>query len=146
MRYGYFMMPMHVPGSDVGVTLQTDLQQIERLDQLGFDEAWIGEHFTAEWENIPAPDIFIGAALQRTSRIKLGTGVSCLPNHNPFHLAHRIALLDHLAQGRFPWGIGSGVYPGDFEVVGIDPHPGVQRHLSVDIVNEVLTLWSSPMV
>ena len=144
MRYGYFMMPMHVPGSDPGVTLQTDLEQIEQLDQLGFDEAWIGEHFTAEWENIPAPDIFIGAALQRTSRIKLGTGVSCLPNHNPFHLAHRIAMLDQLARGRFLWGIGSGGYPGDFEVVGIDPRSGAQRQISIDIVDAVLALWSDP--
>jgi alkanesulfonate monooxygenase SsuD/methylene tetrahydromethanopterin reductase-like flavin-dependent oxidoreductase (luciferase family) len=144
MRYGYFMMPMHLPGSDVGVTLQTDLAQIERLDALGFDEAWIGEHFTAEWENIPAPDIFIGAALQRTRSIKLGTGVSCLPNHNPFHLAHRIAMLDQLARGRFLWGIGSGGFPGDFEVVGIDPKSGVQRQVSVDTVDAVLALWNQP--
>jgi limonene 1,2-monooxygenase len=84
MRYGYFMMPLHPPGSDPAATLQLDLEQIERLDELGFDEAWIGEHFTAEWENIPAPDLFIAAALQRTGQIKLGTGVACLPNHNPF--------------------------------------------------------------
>jgi alkanesulfonate monooxygenase SsuD/methylene tetrahydromethanopterin reductase-like flavin-dependent oxidoreductase (luciferase family) len=144
MRYGYFMMPMHLPGSNLGTTLQTDLAQVQRLDELGFDEAWIGEHFTAEWENIPAPDIFIGAALQRTSRIKLGTGVSCLPNHNPFQLAHRIAMLDHLAQGRFYWGIGSGGFPGDFEVAGIDPRSGVQRQISVDTVDTVLALWREP--
>jgi limonene 1,2-monooxygenase len=101
MRYGYFMMPLHPPGSDPSQTLEMDLKQIERLDELGFDEAWIGEHFTAEWENIPAPDVFIAAALQRTKRIKLGTGVACLPNHNPFMLAHRIAQLDHMARGRF---------------------------------------------
>ena len=118
--------------------------QVEHLDRLGFHEAWIGEHFTAEWENIPAPDIFIGAALQRTRTIKLGTGVSCLPNHNPFHLAHRIAMLDQLAQGRFLWGIGSGGFPGDFEVVGIDPRTGVQRQVSVDTVDAVLAIWDDP--
>jgi alkanesulfonate monooxygenase SsuD/methylene tetrahydromethanopterin reductase-like flavin-dependent oxidoreductase (luciferase family) len=144
MRYGYFMMPMHQPGSDIGETLQADLAQIERLDELGFGEAWIGEHFTAEWENIPAPDIFIGAALQRTRSIKLGTGVSCLPNHNPFHLAHRIAMLDHLARGRFFWGIGSGGFPGDFEVAGIDPRTGIQRQIAVDTVDAVLALWDDP--
>ena len=144
MRFGYFMMPMHPPGSDVGVTLQMDLAQIEQLDRLGFDEAWIGEHFTAEWENIPAPDIFIAAALQRTHSIKLGTGVSCLPNHNPFHLAHRIAMLDQLAQGRFLWGIGSGGFPGDFEVAGIDPRSGQQRQLSIDVVDAVLAIWEDP--
>jgi alkanesulfonate monooxygenase SsuD/methylene tetrahydromethanopterin reductase-like flavin-dependent oxidoreductase (luciferase family) len=144
MRYGYFMMPMHVPGSSLGVTLQTDLAQVERLDELGFGEAWVGEHFTAEWENIPAPDIFIAAALQRTSRIQLGTGVSCLPNHNPFQLAHRIAMLDHLARGRFFWGIGSGGFPGDFEVAGIDPSTGVQRQVAIDTVDAVLALWDDP--
>jgi len=145
MRYGYFMMPMHPPGSDISVTLQTDLAQIERLDGLDFGEAWIGEHFTAEWENIAAPDIFIGAALQRTRHIKLGTGVSCLPNHNPFHLAHRIAMLDQLARGRFLWGIGSGGFPGDFDVAGIDPRSGIQRQISIDTVDTVLALWDNPI-
>ena len=144
MRFGYFMMPMHPPGSDIARTLELDLSQIDRLDELGFDEAWIGEHFTAEWENIPAPDIFIGAALQRTKSIKLGTGVSCLPNHNPFHLAHRIAMLDQLAKGRFMWGIGAGGFPGDFEVVGVDPKTGVQRQISLDTVDAVLELWGDP--
>jgi alkanesulfonate monooxygenase SsuD/methylene tetrahydromethanopterin reductase-like flavin-dependent oxidoreductase (luciferase family) len=144
MRFGYFMMPVHPPGSAPADTLAMDLAQVERLDALGFDEAWIGEHFTAEWENIPAPEIFIAAALQRTSRIKLGTGVTCLPNHNPFHLAHRIAQLDQLARGRFLWGVGSGGFPGDFEVAGIDPRSGRQRQVTIDGVDAVLELWAEP--
>src|SRR3954471_13779194 len=108
MRYGYFMMPLHPPGSAPAVTLDMDLRQIEDLDRLGFEEAWIGEHFTAEWENVPAPDLLMAAALQRTKTIKLGTGVACLPNHNPFQLAHRIAQLDQMARGRFLFGVGSG--------------------------------------
>src|SRR5215212_2420961 len=106
MRLGYFMMPLHPPGSDLGQTLAHDLRQVIRLDQLGYGEVWVGEHFTAEWENIPAPDLFIAAALQRTRRIVFGTGVSCMPNHSPFILAHRIAQLDQMAQGRFMWGSG----------------------------------------
>ncbi|MGE3267705.1 MAG: LLM class flavin-dependent oxidoreductase [Chloroflexota bacterium] len=141
MRYGYFMMPMHPPGSFLADTIEHDLRQVERLDALGFHEAWIGEHFTAEWENIPSPEIFIGAALQRTKQIQLGTGVTCLPNHNPFHLAHRIAQLDHMARGRFMWGVGSGGFIGDFQVVDIDPASGVQRKLTVDAVDAVLDLW-----
>ncbi len=144
MRHGYFMMPLHLPGSDPAETLELDLRQIERLDRLGYDEAWIGEHFTAEWENIPAPDIFIAAALQRTERIKLGTGVACLPNHNPFHLAHRIAQLDQMARGRFLFGVGSGGFPGDFEVVGVDPKTGIQRQITSDGIDAVLRLWKDP--
>ena len=144
MRYGYFMMPMHPPGSDPAETLELDLRQVERLDELGFEEAWIGEHFTGEWENIPAPDLFIAAALQRTRRIRLGTGVTCLPNHNPFQLAHRIAQLDQMARGRFVWGVGSGGFPGDFKVAGIDPKTGLQRQVTVDAVDTVLDLWNQP--
>ena len=144
MRYGYFMMPMHPPGSVLADTLDLDLRQIERLEQLGYEEAWIGEHFTAEWENIPSPELFIAAALQRTTTIKLGTGVSCLPNHNPFHLAHRIAQLDHMARGRFLFGIGSGGFIGDFQVVDIDPRSGRQRQVTVDIIDTVLKLWEDP--
>src|SRR5918912_1509784 len=144
MRVGYFMMPVHPPGSDPAETLEIDLAQIERLDELGFEEAWIGEHFTGEWENIPAPDLFIAAALQRTQKIKLGTGVTCLPNHNPFHLAHRIAQLDQMARGRFLWGVGSGGFPGDFTVAGIDPKTGLQRQVTVDAIDAVLDLWDNP--
>ena len=144
MRVGYFMMPLHLPGATLAETLELDLHQIERLDRLGFEEAWIGEHFTAEWENIPAPDLFIAAALQRTERIKLGTGVACLPNHSPFMLAHRIAQLDQMARGRFLFGIGSGGFPGDFEVAGIDPKSGRHRALTQDAIDLVLKLWESP--
>jgi alkanesulfonate monooxygenase SsuD/methylene tetrahydromethanopterin reductase-like flavin-dependent oxidoreductase (luciferase family) len=144
MRYGYFMMPLHPPGSDPATTLEQDLAQIVRCDELGFEEAWIGEHFTAEWENIPAPDLFIAAALQRTERIKLGTGVACLINHNPFALAHRIAQLDQMARGRFLFGIGSGGFPGDFEVAGINPKSGLQRTQMKDAIETVLQLWSDP--
>jgi alkanesulfonate monooxygenase SsuD/methylene tetrahydromethanopterin reductase-like flavin-dependent oxidoreductase (luciferase family) len=105
MEIGYFTMPLHPVGSDYTQTLDEDLEQIIILDELGFKEAWIGEHFTAEWENIPAPDLLIAKAIPLTRNIILGTGVSCLPNHDPFVLAHRIALLDHLAKGRFYWGV-----------------------------------------
>jgi alkanesulfonate monooxygenase SsuD/methylene tetrahydromethanopterin reductase-like flavin-dependent oxidoreductase (luciferase family) len=142
MRLGYFMMPLHPLGSDVAETLELDLAQVERCDQLGFTEAWIGEHFTAEWENIPAPDQFIAAALQRTQQIVFGTGVSCMPNHSPFVLAHRIAQLDQLARGRFIWGVGTGSFIGDMEMVGIDPKSGKHRALTLDAIELVVKLWT----
>ena len=111
MNVGYFTMPLHPPGPDITKTLDEDLDQIVTLDQLGYKEAWIGEHFTTVWENIPAPDLFIAKALALTENIVLGTGVTCMPNHNPFMIAHRIAQLDHMAHGRFYWGVGSGGFP-----------------------------------
>ena len=89
MRLGYFAMPLHPPGADPARTMDDDLAQLATLDRLGYEEAWIGEHFTAQWENIPCPDLFIARALGMTKKMKLATGVSCLPNHDPLMLAQR---------------------------------------------------------
>ena len=144
MKVGYFTMPLHPPGSNITETLESDLQQIILLDQLGYSEAWIGEHFTAQWENIPAPDLFIAKALALTKNIRLGTGVTCMPNHNPFMIAHRIAQLDHMAKGRFNWGVGSGGFPGDFEVFGFDPQNNDHREMSQQSVELITSMWSDP--
>ena len=137
-------MPLHPPGSNITQTMDDDLDQLVYLDKLGYSEAWIGEHFTAQWENIPAPDLFIAKAIAMTENIVLGTGVTCMPNHNPFMIAHRIAQLDHLAHGRFQWGIGSGGFPGDFEVFGYDPEQGTHRTMSKEAVELILQLWEDP--
>jgi len=146
MQLGFFTMPLHPPGADPAKTLQDDLQQLVELDRLGYVEAWIGEHFTAEWENIPAPDLLIAQALGVTKQIKFGTGVTNIPNHNPFQLAHRIAQLDQMARGRLLWGIGSGGFMGDFQVVGIDPASGEHREMTRKAVDLILKRWEEPEV
>ncbi len=141
MELGYFAMPLHPPESDFSETIRHDMEQVVLLDQLGYREAWIGEHFTSAWENIPAPELFIAEALGRTEQIQLGTGVTCLPNHNPFHIAHRIAQLDQQARGRFLWGIGSGATPLDFDVFGVDAEAGEHRPLTIETLDMVLKIW-----
>lgn len=84
------------------------------------------------------PDLFIARALGLTRRMKLATGVSCLPNHNPLMLARRIAQLDQMARGRFYWGVGSGGFPGDFELFGVDPKSGAQREITRAVLDLVL--------
>ena len=86
--------------------IQRDLETIEFAERMGYTEAWIGEHHSSGWEIVSSPEIFIAAALERTRRIRLGTGVVSLPYHHPFHVAGRAVLLDHLAQGRFMFGVG----------------------------------------
>src|SRR5262249_48189131 len=108
MRFGLFMMPMHPPDRAFADAYDRDLDQIVLADRLGFREAWVGEHLTERWENAPAPDLLIAKALALTRNIRLGTGVTLLALHNPLHLAHPIAMLDHMARGRFQWGIGGG--------------------------------------
>ena len=144
MKLGYFNMPLHPPGSNPADTLDHDLDQIVTLDRLGYHEAWVGEHFTSVWENIPAPDLFIAKALGLTQNIILGTGVTCMPNHNPFTIANRIALLDNLARGRFYWGVGSGGFPGDLDVFKFDWKNGENREMTREALDCVLGLWKDP--
>jgi alkanesulfonate monooxygenase SsuD/methylene tetrahydromethanopterin reductase-like flavin-dependent oxidoreductase (luciferase family) len=134
-------MPLHPPGSNPADTMDEDLAQLVTLERLGFEEAWIGEHFTAQWENIPCPDLFIARALGATSTMTLATGVSCLPSHDPLMLAQRIAQLDQMARGRFYWGVGSGGFPGDFEMFGVDGKSGQQRDITRTMLDLVLALW-----
>jgi len=144
MKLGFFTMPLHPPDADPAKTYDDDLEQLVTLDALGYQEAWIGEHFTTVWENIPAPDLFIAKALGLTKNIRLGTGVTCMPNHNPFMIAHRIAQLDNMAKGRINWGVGSGGFPGDIAVFGYDVTTGEHRAMAREAVETVIKLWNDP--
>ena len=108
MQFGLFMMPLHPPHRAFADGYDRDIDQIVLADRLGFREAWVGEHLTERWENAPAPDLLIAKALALTKTVRLGTGVTLLALHDPVYLAHRLAMLDHMARGRFQWGIGAG--------------------------------------
>jgi limonene 1,2-monooxygenase len=121
MRFGIFLAPFHVTNGNPTAALERDLELVQHLDRLGFDEAWIGEHHSCGHEIIAEPTIFCATALERTRNIKLGTGVLSLPYHNPLWVADRAILLDHLSRGRFMLGLGPGALPTDADMIGIDP-------------------------
>ena len=81
MKFGTFLAPFHRLGENPTVGLERDLELLEHLDRLDFDEAWIGEHHSGGWETISSPELFIANAAARTKYIKLGTGVISLPYH-----------------------------------------------------------------
>ena len=144
MQFGLFMMPLHPPYRSFADSYDRDLALIVTADQLGYHEAWIGQHFSERWENAPAPDLLIAKALAMTERIILGTGVSLLAVQNPIELAHRIAMLDHLARGRFYWGIGMRAIPTDLEMFGLDPKQGKEiRQRSAEVLDVVLKMWEA---
>jgi alkanesulfonate monooxygenase SsuD/methylene tetrahydromethanopterin reductase-like flavin-dependent oxidoreductase (luciferase family) len=144
MRFGLFMMPLHPPHRPLADGYARDVDQLVLADRLGFDEAWVGEHLTERWENAPAPDLLLAQALALTRTIKLGTGVTLLALHNPVYLAHRLAMLDHLARGRFQWGIGGGAIPTDLSLFGLNAgNPAAVRARSAEVLDVVLKLWES---
>jgi limonene 1,2-monooxygenase len=122
MRFGVFHAPYHLPmGQNPTLALQRDIEFVQHLDRLGFDEAWIGEHHSCGCEIIADNMLFIANALPQTTSIKLGTGVLSLPYHNPLWVADRIILLDHLSKGRVMLGLGPGALTTDAYMIGIDP-------------------------
>ncbi len=121
VKFGAFLAPHHPIGEHPTLQLQSDLELVAHLDRLGFDEFWCGEHHSTGWEVIASPELFLAAAAERTSRIRLGTGVISLPYHHPFMVAQRLVQLDHQCRGRLIFGSGPGALPSDAHTLGVDP-------------------------
>lgn len=140
MRLGMFMQPVHNPARNFTQVLQEDRETIILADQLGFEEVFVGEHLTATVEPITAPLVFLATLIEKTKRIKFGTGVFCLPQHHPVQVAGQAAMFDHLCDGRFILGIGTGSLSSDVEAfdVGGSTDRGAMVRESID---QILALW-----
>ncbi|MCC6627923.1 MAG: LLM class flavin-dependent oxidoreductase [Chloroflexi bacterium] len=142
MELGLFMMPLHPPGRPAAETYREDIELIALADQLGFREAWIGEHGTMRWENIPAPDQFIAYAAARTERIRFGTGVVMMAQHHPANTANRLAQLDHLTRGRIMFGAGTGGVATDLELFGLNPNTDEVGQRMMRALDLIVKFWT----
>jgi limonene 1,2-monooxygenase len=134
LRFGAFIAPFHPLDENPTLALERDLELVQLMDRLAYDEAWIGEHHSAGYEIISSPEVFLATAAERTRHIRLGTGVSSLPYHQPLMLAERINQLDHITRGRVMFGCGPGALVSDAMMMGIEP--ARQR----DMMDEALTV------
>jgi limonene 1,2-monooxygenase len=121
LSFGAFLAPHHPIGEHPMLQFRRDLDLVEHLDRLGYEEFWCGEHHSSGWETIASPEMFLAAAGERTQRIRLGTGVVSLPYHHPFNVAQRMVQLDHMTGGRAIFGSGPGALASDAHTLGIDP-------------------------
>jgi limonene 1,2-monooxygenase len=144
LRHGVFLAPLHPVDEDANSVIHRDLELMEWLDKLGYDEAWIGEHHSGGWETISSPELFIAAAAERTKQIKFGTGVISLPYHQPLMVANRIIQLDHQTRGRVMFGFGPGLLVSDAEMLGIDPQ--TQRDRMAQALGVILRLLAGERV
>ena len=141
MRLGMFMMPVHPPARSFTDTLAEDEEKSLYADALGFDELWLGEHFSASSEPIPSPLMFMASLLPRTKNLRFGTGVICLPNHDPVTVAAEVAQFDHMSRGRFMLGIGPGGLLSDFELFG-NADRGVRARKTMESIKTIQRIWS----
>jgi len=141
LDFGIFMAPFHDNRTNPNMNLHRDLALVRHLDQLGFDEVWVGEHHSCGTEIIADPLIFCATAMEQTRTIKLGSGVLSVPYHNPLWTADRIVQLDHLSRGRFMFGAGPGALPTDAHMIGI--HPSNQRRMLEEGMDAIMHLLRS---
>jgi limonene 1,2-monooxygenase len=144
LRSGIFLAPFHPIREDPTLAIQRDLELIRFLDELGYEEAWVGEHHSAGFEIIASPEVFIAAAAERSRRIRLGTGVVSLPYHHPLTVANRIIQLDHQTRGRVMFGIGPGLLPSDAGMLGIEV--STQRDRMNEALEVILRLFRGETV
>jgi limonene 1,2-monooxygenase len=144
LRHGVFLAPFHPVEENPTLAIRRDLDLMEWLDRLGYEEAWIGEHHSAGFEIIASPELFMAAAAERTRRIRFGSGVISLPYHNPLMAANRIVQLDHMTMGRCMFGFGPGLLASDAIMLGIDP--STQRERMVEGIDLILRLMAGETV
>ena len=139
MKLGFFTMPIHPLGKDWRQSLREDREAFILADELGFTEAYVGEHATDQAENITSCMIFVASLIHATKQIKLGTGTVNMPNNHPAKVAAEIAMLDHMLDGRFIFGISPGGLLSDAEVFGnLDAN---RNAMFLECINQVLAIW-----
>jgi alkanesulfonate monooxygenase SsuD/methylene tetrahydromethanopterin reductase-like flavin-dependent oxidoreductase (luciferase family) len=136
---GYFTMPLHPPHRDPVQTLQEDREAIVLADRLGFHDAFVGEHLTDRCENVTNSFIFLATLIGETKTIKLATGTSNLSQSHPVVIAAQAAMFDHLAKGRFIFGISPGALSSDAEALGILAED--RNRMLAEAIDVILAIW-----
>ncbi|HJY75101.1 MAG TPA: LLM class flavin-dependent oxidoreductase [Burkholderiales bacterium] len=139
MKLGFFTMPMHPRERAPAQTLQEDREAIVLADRLGFHDAFVGEHLTDPEENITSSLIFLASLLSETKTIKLATGTSNLSHSHPVLIAAHAAMFDHLAKGRFIFGVSPGALSSDAEALGILEED--RNKLFAEAMDVILAIW-----
>jgi len=139
MRLGYFTMPVHPLDRNWTETLQEDREAIILADRLGFASAFMGEHLTDKAENITNSMMFLSSLIPVTKRIKLATGTANLSHMHPVLIACQAAMFDHLAQGRFIFGVSPGALPTDHEALGLAGQD--MNRMFAEAIDVILAIW-----
>ena len=141
MNLGFFTMPVHPLDKDWRLSLKEDREAFLLADELGFTEAYVGEHLTDRAENITSCIAFLAWIAAATKQIRLGTGTINMPNTHPAAVAASMAMLDHMLDGRLIFGISPGGLLSDAELFGnLDAD---RNEMFLEAINQVLDIWAS---
>src|SRR5216117_1508715 len=150
MEFGLFVQA-HVPRQEVEADpggaeharLLREVELAEAADRHGFKYAWsVEHHFLEEYSHLSASEIVLPFIAARTTRIHLGSAIWNLtpPVNHPARVAERVAMLDHLSEGRFEFGTGRGSSSTEFKGFGI-PDGDTTRAMYDESLREIVRMW-----
>lgn len=140
MKLGFFTMPIHPIDRDYVQTLKEDREAFLLADRLGFSEAYCGEHLTDKAENITNSMLFLASLVHDTKTVKLGTGTTNLTHTHPVLVAAHAAMLDHMLEGRFLFGISPGALATDVEALGILDED--RNAIFAEAIDTIIRIWT----
>ncbi|MDD2126954.1 LLM class flavin-dependent oxidoreductase [Pseudomonas monteilii] len=120
MQAGFFHTPYNLPTRTARQMFDWSLKLAQVCDEAGFADFMIGEHSTLAWENIPCPEIIIGAAAPLTKNIRFAPMAHLLPYHNPASLAIQVGWLSQILEGRYFLGVAPGGHHTDAILHGFE--------------------------
>jgi alkanesulfonate monooxygenase SsuD/methylene tetrahydromethanopterin reductase-like flavin-dependent oxidoreductase (luciferase family) len=121
------------------------VEQAVLAEEVGFDRVWAVEHHSLKWyAHMSAPEVFLTWVAAKTSRIRIGHGVVCMPfNYNhPVRVGERAAMLDILSNGRLDLGAGRGATLQEMSAVGVDPDRTYEE--LEEALRMIGSMWSGP--
>src|SRR4029078_1302957 len=132
---------MQRPVVDDHAVIKETLEQCVLADRMGFDTVWFVEHhFLTSFSMSPCPEGIFVRLSQRTKRIRLGFGVVILPYHHPVRVAERVAMVDHLSNGRVGFGTGRSAA---YDPSGLSSDPRDTREMWDESLRMVPEVWSN---
>ena len=124
--------------------LQEEVAWVKAADRAGFKYLWATEHhFLDEYSHLSANESFLGFCAAATERIHLGSGIFNVtpPVNHPARIAERVAILDHLSEGRFEFGMGRGSSTTEQAGFGIDD-PDLTKDMFDEVVPQFRRMWA----
>ncbi|HEX5613687.1 MAG TPA: LLM class flavin-dependent oxidoreductase [Acidimicrobiia bacterium] len=153
MEFGIFVQG-HFPPSKRAVAtdpaeaehrmLLDEVEIVRAADRAGFKYVWATEHhFLDEYSHLSANEVFLSFCAGVTERIHLGSGIFNItaPVNHPARVAERVAMLDHLSNGRFEFGTGRGSSTTEQRGFGIDD-PAETREWYDETIGEFVKMWA----
>lgn len=144
MKFGTFSLSQIPDQSQRVAAFDSDMQQFELAEKLGYDTIWIAEHLFSTYGVVTSTQVYAAAIASRTSRISIGTAVVVLPFNHPLRTASDFALIDVLSHGRLKFGVGRAYQPHEF--TGLSVPMDKSREMYTEALDIVLKAWTNEKI